>query len=410
MNKIITSSVLKNFSNLAFINVLTMLIPFFYYPYLIRVLGGEIYGKVLYIQVLYSFLAILIQFGFSISATKNVSLCRDDSIKLSEIYSSVFYIKLALTAISLCIIGVFFAVVELSQEDFMLHISCSVILIGDLFLIHWFYQGIEKMQYVSIATLINKLLLLALIFIFVNGQDDAVFFASAFSVSYIAGNFTMFVFAKYRFGLRFVNVPFDNLKITFIDSYNFFLSRLSAVLVERLNISILGLTGNLSDIAYYDLAAKLVGLAQMPFGMLNQAYYPHATRERNKFKVYKVINILLVLSVIVYVSSSLCIDFVIETFAGGNMLGSVIIFYILAITIIINVPSHFVGNCLLVVNNQVRTFNRSVVIGSLLYSAFIALIYTFDLLNVLALSIGFVIYNLFVCIYRCTGWVYFVRR
>ena len=64
-----------------------MLIPLLSYPYLIRVLGKETYGIIIFAQAIVGYFVILIGFGFNISATKEISINRDDKKKVSEIVS-----------------------------------------------------------------------------------------------------------------------------------------------------------------------------------------------------------------------------------------------------------------------------------------------------------------------------------
>ena len=80
---------IRNFSYLSLLQVFNLILPLIVYPYLIRVLGKETYGLVVFAQSLVFYLVILVGFGFNISATKEVSIHRNDSKKLGEIVSSV---------------------------------------------------------------------------------------------------------------------------------------------------------------------------------------------------------------------------------------------------------------------------------------------------------------------------------
>ena len=96
----INKNLLNNFTNLSVLYILNLLIPFIIYPYLIRVLGAETYGLVIYAQAVVMYFVILISFGFNLSGVKLVSLYRENKEKLGEIISSIFPIKFYLFIIS----------------------------------------------------------------------------------------------------------------------------------------------------------------------------------------------------------------------------------------------------------------------------------------------------------------------
>ena len=73
-NKVLIS----NFSYVALLQILNILIPLFTYPYLIRVLSADIYGKIVYAQSVIAFFTIAIAFGFEISGVKAVAENRND--------------------------------------------------------------------------------------------------------------------------------------------------------------------------------------------------------------------------------------------------------------------------------------------------------------------------------------------
>ena len=66
------------------------------YPYLVDVLGKELYGVILSAQMLASYASLFIDFGSNFVCAKHVSINREDKNKLSEILSNVLAIRLVL--------------------------------------------------------------------------------------------------------------------------------------------------------------------------------------------------------------------------------------------------------------------------------------------------------------------------
>lgn len=78
------NSLVKNnktiFQNLSFITILqvfVMLVPLVTYPYLIRVLGKELYGYVITAQVVASYCSVFVNFGYRSVSARFVSLNRN---------------------------------------------------------------------------------------------------------------------------------------------------------------------------------------------------------------------------------------------------------------------------------------------------------------------------------------------
>ncbi|WP_305373381.1 oligosaccharide flippase family protein [Photobacterium leiognathi] len=397
--------VLKNFSHLAIANLFIMIIPFIYYPYLIRVLGSEVYGNIVYVQAIYFFLSIVIQFGFSVSATKDVSVNRDDNEYISNIFISIFIIKAILLIIGLVVVAFFINYFNIQGVELDLHLTSLLYVFGDLFLVNWIYQGFEKMQYVSLGTIAYKLVFLISIFFFIKSSEDIINYSFLFSLSYVLGNLFLFIFAIYLFKLKLIKPNYQLCKSLFKDSWQFFLARMSAVFVERFNLFILGYTGNKEEVAYYDLAIKLVGIFQLPFNLFNQAYYPNASRNKDSRQVYKIIKILSIVAFFGIIISYVIAPWFINIYAGKSMEPSVLIYYILMFTVLINVPSHFIGNCLLVVNNYSKEFKISITRCTLLYIPLVMIGYYCNVLDSYLLATLYLIYVLSISIYRCLFWL-----
>ncbi|MCL0021152.1 oligosaccharide flippase family protein, partial [Providencia rettgeri] len=69
---------ISNFSYLTAIQLVTLAVPFIYYPYIIRKYDLESYGLVVFIQSIIMLMSILVDFGFNIYGTRAASEERDN--------------------------------------------------------------------------------------------------------------------------------------------------------------------------------------------------------------------------------------------------------------------------------------------------------------------------------------------
>ena len=81
-----------------------MLLPFVALPYVIRTIGGERYGTIVFAQTIISYFVIFINFGMDVSAVKDVSVHRNDKERLNKVVSSVLLLKLLLFLLALVVL------------------------------------------------------------------------------------------------------------------------------------------------------------------------------------------------------------------------------------------------------------------------------------------------------------------
>lgn len=92
-------SLISNFTSLLVLRGFQFITPLITLPYLVKTIGIKNFGLVNFAISLGLYFGTIIQFGFSITATREIARYRDDNIKLAQIYSATLAasIFLALT-------------------------------------------------------------------------------------------------------------------------------------------------------------------------------------------------------------------------------------------------------------------------------------------------------------------------
>ena len=262
----------KNFSSLVILQGANFLLPLITLPYLVRVLGTERFGLVMFAQSFALFFIILVDFGFNLSATRAVSLNRNNKSKINEIFSSVFIIKFFLILISLIIISVIVIFIPRFNKDWEIFFLSFGVVIGQALFPVWYYQGIEKMSLITVINVLAKLVFTILILVFVRSEVNYLMVPIFNSVGFILAGIIGLLFAMKN--ISFKTPKFNNLKVVFKESSQLFISNLSTTLYTTSNTLILGLFTNNYMVGVYASMEKLILAIKNLYIPIFQAMFP----------------------------------------------------------------------------------------------------------------------------------------
>ena len=226
------------------------------------------------------FVAIVINFGFNISGTRDIACSREDSIEISKIVSSIYTLKLVLWLLCLVIYFLAIYLIPFLRENWLLYVVSFFLSFKDLLFPIWLFQGIEKMKYITLINIGVQLLFVISIFVLVKAKDDFLLVPMLNSCcAFIGGVIALYVvFIKEK--ISFVRQPFKTLKYFFNDSLPLFLSSLSTQIYVKANKVLVGSFLGMGEVAIYDLGEKVTSLLKVPVSMISQATFPKISREK----------------------------------------------------------------------------------------------------------------------------------
>ncbi len=92
-------TVAKNYGALTVLQALNYILPFLIIPFLERTLGLERFGLVMLAQYLMAFCVAAADFGFTTTATREISILKAKNADYSDIYFKVFWARIFLLII-----------------------------------------------------------------------------------------------------------------------------------------------------------------------------------------------------------------------------------------------------------------------------------------------------------------------
>ncbi len=373
--------IVQNTGYLTAVEVMRMLLPFVALPYVIRTIGGERYGTIAFAQTVISYFVIFINFGMDVSAVKDVSVHRKDKARLNQVVSSVLLLKFFLFLLAFCILLIGIAFIPYLRSEWLLYLFAFMSCFSEILFPVWFYQGIEKMKYLTLIRFTSILFYTATVFLFVRSEDDYVNVALLQSLGYVvSGAISFYVLLKVE-NVRLLLPSTSDLKRCFVDSIPFFMSRISVVANNGMAKIVSGIFFNMEMVGAFDLAQKIATSALVPMQMMNQAVFPHIAKTKSISFVRKYLRIDMLLSFSAAILVLLLAPWGIELFAGNQYPAAVPLLRILAVWVFLGGITTYIGAPVLVSFGYPKPFNISVLLSTLSLVLLYVGGYAFDLFS-----------------------------
>jgi PST family polysaccharide transporter len=363
---------MDNFLSLTIVQAVNNLIPLLVFPYLVHVLGIDGFGLFSFIMAVIGYGVIFTGYGFDLSATKLISIHRDDKIKLNEIYSSVLSIKILLSIFYFLLVSLLVFSVDKFSNDWLFYLLAYGTIFGQVIFPLWFFLGVEQMRYITIINTLTKLVFTGSIFIFVNSIDDMYMVFILNSLGFMSAGIIALYIVKRDFGISFKFQSYETLKYYFLDGWYIFVSRIAVELFKTFNIIILGFFVGNTILGYYAIATKILQAIGSVLSPITNTLYPYlAALHQKSIKVFYDKNILLSLAVL-----AIMIPFAILVFIFREELLHLItgdtpnmqVIYLLSV-LLLTIPNLVLANQftnVLVILDEAKTMNNIVLFAGLL--------------------------------------------
>ena len=160
----------------AILSMSSFIFPLITFPYVSRVLLPIGTGKVGFATAVVSYFAMFAQLGIPTYGIKECAKVRDDKEELSRIVHELLMINLLMSAVVYIVFCVALAVVpKFQQERTLLWIISATILLNALS-VEWLYKALEQYSYITIRSVVFKLIALVGMFLLVKSREDYVIY------------------------------------------------------------------------------------------------------------------------------------------------------------------------------------------------------------------------------------------
>jgi len=360
-------NLLHNILSLSFLQLSNYLIPLIILPYLVRVIGIEKYGLIAFAQAIMQYFIIFTDYGFNLSATREISANRNDRDRVSEIFWSVCITKFFLLLVSFGILTILISSTSKFGSNSLLYLYAFGVVIGNLLFPVWLFQGMEKMKHSTVLQLVGKIFYLITLFIFVKDSSDYLNAPLLYSLGMILPGLIALIIIFTKFKIRVAIPSVSVIKKYFKDSTQFFLSQVSVSLYTTINTVALGLFTTNEIVGFYAAAEKIFIAMRSAIAPLSQALYPYMTNKRNlnllKKIYYLTLSMAIIIGTLIFFMSS---DIVRIAFGPGMELSATIL-RIYAIVLPFAATSIMLGFPLLAAVGYKKNVNLLLIAASIIH-------------------------------------------
>ncbi|HCR3200818.1 hypothetical protein AC068_14025 [Morganella morganii] len=392
---------LSNFFYLSCLQFVNMILPLIILPFLLHKLGLENYGKVVFSLAIASYFTILINFGFNVAITREISIHRERKERLSIIVSNTLFIKLTLFILSFS--SVFIVNQVILKNNDIIYYYALLISFGEMLFPLWFFQGMEKMKYITYINVTIKIAFTIALLFFIENKEDYIYVPMLQGISGIIGGVIALIFVFQHIGIR-VTVPSVRYILVLIKKgYVFLLADIAAVIKDKTNIIVIGQFIGMVPLAYYDIAEKIVWAFRSLFVNITNAFFPFFAKNKPADDVKLIIKITFILSIICYLILTIFSGKIILLLSSETLLPAQYLLYIMGTYIIFATLSSNIGQSILIVNSLYKEFLQNLFLSTLFYLVFLGLliIINADLYMLSILYISSIIFELVHRIYIC---------
>ena len=228
-------------------------------------------------QSLAGYAIILTEFGFNLTAARDISVARNDPGVVARIYWTTLVAKTLLMLVSMVVLGLVILVTPAFRSQWPVFVASGLLVAGNVAFPQWYFQGLERLRDVAVVQAVAKCFVAASVVVLVHGPRDTWVAALIMAAPQLAG-------AAAALCLRMPLVPSLFYRPTAADvlsalrhSAHMFASIVSTTLYLHTNTIVLGLMSGAREVALYSIGTRLIGALQSVASPVVQAVFPRAS-------------------------------------------------------------------------------------------------------------------------------------
>ena len=281
------STVIANAASLYALQAINYLVPIFTFPYLIRVVGLEGFGRVSRVLAIIQVGVLFVNLSYNYTATARIARIREDLVELSRVFWSVAATRALLFVITASLlVGLTFVIPDW-VEDRYVFIALLPLLAGEMLFPMWLFMGLERLGFVTILNAVARAISIGLLVVLVRDHEDIVPAALVMASPVFFTGLGSWTLLK-RFGIS--AKPTANVALmveTFSEAVRAFVGTLPSHIYARGSMVMLGTLTSDLQFGLYAMAQRLAGIISSFVAPAAQSIYATICRAAEDDDAYE---------------------------------------------------------------------------------------------------------------------------
>lgn len=364
-------SIRKNLAYNFLLSASQVLLPLISIPYVSRVLSPEGIGKVSFIDSFTYYFICIAESGIAIYGFREVAKLSRKPEERDKLVSELLSLHLLTSLVTMALYAILITVLwQKVQDPRLVWFSISFLLVNS-FACEWYFKGMERFRYITLRSLITRVLGLLSIFLLVKQPEDYYLYYGimvAASIANLVWN-NMVLFREVK--LRFRNIRWkQHLQYT---SVIYAISLVYSISLMLDNV-LLRLVSTAAVVGIYAFAAKIVRMIAVLFTDTITVIFPRiialqteGSEERMKGLMQKNLQLLVFFTVPASIGIGLSAGPLVRLFLGAQFEEAISCVQILAAFPLLKSLSIFYCNQVLIAHHKEKLALRSLLIGNLAF-------------------------------------------
>lgn len=248
-------SIKLNFIMNAILTMSSFIFPLITFPYISRTLLPVGTGKVSFATSMISYFSMFAQLGIPTYGIRVCAKVRDNREELTRTAQELLIINLIMNVISYAALALALTYVPRLQEDRTLYVIISFTIILTSIGMEWLYKALEQYTYITVRSIIFKLVALIAMFLLIHTPDDYVVYGGITIIAASASNIFNFINVHRYIDLK--PVGHYDLRRHIKPIGVFFAMSCATTVYLHLDNVMLGFMASETQVGLYDAAVKI---------------------------------------------------------------------------------------------------------------------------------------------------------